>query len=147
MVFAIHQYECRPQVYMCSPHPEPLSLLTPHPVPLGCPRALASNWPSILHIVMYLFQCYSLKSSHPCLLPLSPKVWGNRQLSWESEANLVVCEAAGHGRCHRKGLLTPAAQALGKNSKHFWDIQHLFLASQMRGFMTLNGGGNWIWRF
>ena len=25
-------------------------------------------------MVMYLFQCYSLKSSHPLLLPLSPKV-------------------------------------------------------------------------
>ena len=63
-----HRYTCVP------PHPEPLSLLTPHSIPLGCPRALASNWPSILHIVMYSLQCYSLKSFHPCLLPLSPKV-------------------------------------------------------------------------
>ena len=29
---------------------------------------------SILHMVIYMFQCYSLKSSHPHLLPLSPKV-------------------------------------------------------------------------
>jgi len=29
---------------------------------------------SVLHMVIYMFQCYSLKSSHPCLLPLSPKV-------------------------------------------------------------------------
>ena len=30
--------------------------------------------PLILRMVMYMFQCYSLKSSHPSLLPLSPKV-------------------------------------------------------------------------
>ena len=54
-----------------------------HPIPLGCPRAPTlgdllhvSNLhrSSILHMVIYTFQCYSLKSSHPCLLPQSPKV-------------------------------------------------------------------------
>ena len=59
------------------------SHLPPHPIPLGCPRALAlgallhtSNlrWPSILHMVTYTFQCYSLKSSHSCLLAHSPEV-------------------------------------------------------------------------
>ena len=36
----------------------------------------ASNldWSSVSHIVIYLFQCCSLKSSHPCLLLQSPKV-------------------------------------------------------------------------
>ena len=36
----------------------------------------ASNfhWLSVLHMVIYMFQCYSLKSSHPRLLPHSPKV-------------------------------------------------------------------------
>ena len=36
----------------------------------------ASNldWQSISHKIIYMFQCYSLKSSHPCLLPQSPKV-------------------------------------------------------------------------
>ena len=28
----------------------------------------------VTHLVIYIFQCYSLKSSHPCLPPLSPKV-------------------------------------------------------------------------
>ena len=73
----------QPQVYMCPPHPEPPSHLLPHPIPQGCPSALAlsalfyaSNldWSSISHIAKYMFQCYSLKSSHPCLLPQSPKV-------------------------------------------------------------------------
>ena len=63
------------------PHPEPpptfLSTLS-----LGCPRALTlgavlhasnSHLSTILLTVMYMFQCYSPKSSHP-LLPLSPKV-------------------------------------------------------------------------
>ena len=69
-------------IYMCPPI---LNLFTPpsHPIPLGCPRALAlgallqaSNlhWSSISHMVMYMFQCYSLKSAHSLLLPLSTKV-------------------------------------------------------------------------
>ena len=71
------------QVCMCPPIPEPRSHLPPLPIPLGCPRALAlaamlhaSNChsSSISHMVMYMFQCYSLKSSHPCLLALIPKV-------------------------------------------------------------------------
>ena len=58
------------------------SSLPPHPIPLGCPSALAfstlfhaSNldWSSISHMVIYMFQCYSF-ISHPCLLPHSPKV-------------------------------------------------------------------------
>ena len=70
-----HRYTC------VHPHLKPHSL--PTPIPLGCLRAPvlgvllhASNlhWSSILHTVMYMFQCYSLKLSHPGLLPLSPKV-------------------------------------------------------------------------
>jgi len=66
-----------------SPNPETPSHLPPHLIPLGCPRALAlgallhaSNlhWSSVLHIVIYIFQCYSLKSNHSLLLPQSPKV-------------------------------------------------------------------------
>jgi len=66
-----------------SPCPEPLSHLPPHPIPLGCPSALALSAlhhasildsSSVSHMVTYRFQCYSLKSSHPCLLPQSPKV-------------------------------------------------------------------------
>ena len=67
----------------CVPHPEPPSHLPPHPIPQGCPSAPAlsalfhaSNleWWSISHMVIYMFQCYSVKSSHPHLLPQSPKV-------------------------------------------------------------------------
>ena len=67
----------------CVPvHPELPSHLPPHPIPQGHPSALdlsalshASNldWWSISHMIIYMFQCYSLKSSHPCLLPQSPK--------------------------------------------------------------------------
>ena len=54
-----------------------------HPIPLGCSSAPAlsaqlhaSNldWWSISHMIIYMFQCYSLKSSYPCLLPQCPKV-------------------------------------------------------------------------
>ena len=67
----------------CVPHPDPPSYLPPHPNPQSHPNAPAlstlchaSNldWWSISHMVIYMFQCYSLESSHPRLLPQSPKV-------------------------------------------------------------------------
>ena len=66
----------------CVPHPEPPSHLPPHPIPQGHPSAPAlstlshaSNldWWSVSHMIIYMFQCHSLKS-HPHLLPQSPKV-------------------------------------------------------------------------
>ena len=71
MVFAIHQCEPVMGVHVF-PHPEHPSQFPPHPIALGCPRALAvsallhaSNlhWSSTLHMVIYIFQCYSLNSS------------------------------------------------------------------------------------
>ena len=82
MVFAIHQHELATGIHV-PPHPESPCHLPPRSTPPGCPRALAlgalihaSNlhWPSILQMVMDMFQCYFLKSSHPRLLLLNPKV-------------------------------------------------------------------------
>ena len=81
MVFAIHRHESAMGVHV-SHHPESPFRLPPYPIPLGCPRAPAlgallhaSNlhWSSILHTVIYMFQCSSLILSHPCLLPHSPR--------------------------------------------------------------------------
>ena len=67
----------------CVPHPEAPSHLLPHPIPQGHPSAPALStlldalnlgWWSISYMVIYMFQCYSLKSSHPYLPPQSPKV-------------------------------------------------------------------------
>ena len=69
--------------YTCVPHPEPPSHLPPHLIPQGHPSAPALstlshasnlNWRSISHMIIFMFQCISLKSSHPHLLPQSPKV-------------------------------------------------------------------------
>ena len=64
----------------CVPHPEPPSYVPPHPIPQRHPSAPALNtlshalnldrW-SVSHMVIYMFQCCSLKSSHPCPLPES----------------------------------------------------------------------------
>ena len=75
-----HGYTCVPpsctRLYL-PPH------LPPHLIPLGCLRALAlgallyaSNlhWSPVLHMVICMFQCYSLKSSHLRLLLQSPNV-------------------------------------------------------------------------
>ena len=70
-------------VCTCVPHHELLSYLPPYSTPQGSPLVSALNAPlhasnvprsSILHMVIYMFQSYSLKSSHPRLLPHSPKV-------------------------------------------------------------------------
>ena len=67
----------------CVHCPKPASHLPPHPISLGWPSAPAlsalfhaSNlgWLSISHMVTYMFQFYSLKSSNLHLLPQSPKV-------------------------------------------------------------------------
>ena len=66
----------------CVPHPEPPSHLSPHPIPLGHPRAPAPStlyhslnldWWFVSHIIIYMFQCHSPKPSHPHPLPQSPK--------------------------------------------------------------------------
>ena len=74
--FAIHRHESATGAHV-SLHPEPPSHLPPHSIPLGCPKApglsallhaLNLHWSSVLHMVIYMFECYSLKSSHPHLL-------------------------------------------------------------------------------
>ena len=61
---------------------KPASLLPPHPIPLGHPsapalstlyHALNLGWRFISHMIIYMFQCHSPKSSHPFPLPQSPK--------------------------------------------------------------------------
>ena len=70
--------------YTCVPHLETPSHLPPYPIPQGHPSApalstlshtLNLDWQSISYMIIYIFQCYSLRSSHPCLLPQNPKVF------------------------------------------------------------------------
>ena len=67
----------------CIPKHEPLSRLPPHNISLGHPRAPAPSmlypaldidWRFNSFMIVYMFQCHSPKSSHPLLLPQSPKV-------------------------------------------------------------------------
>ena len=64
------------------PHPEPPSHLPPRPIPLGHASAPARStlyhaskldWRFISHVIIYMFQCHSPKSSCPHPPPQSPK--------------------------------------------------------------------------
>ena len=79
--FAIHQHESATGVHVF-PSPEPSSHLPPHTISLGHPNAPAPSilypasnldWRFVSYLIVYMFQCHSPKSSHPCPLPQSPK--------------------------------------------------------------------------
>ena len=82
LVFAIYWHESAMGIHVL-PILNPPSRLPPHPIPQGHPsapalstlsHALNLDWWYISHMIINMFQCYSLKSSHPRLLPQSPKV-------------------------------------------------------------------------
>ena len=69
--------------YTRVPNPEPSSHLPPHIISLDHPHAPApsvlypasnTDWQFVSYMIVYMFQCYSPKSSHPLPLPQSPKV-------------------------------------------------------------------------
>jgi len=73
----------QPWVYMCPPIPNTSSHIPLSPYSSGLSQSTDFECPAsciklalviCLHMVMYMFQCCSLKSSHPCLLPLSSKI-------------------------------------------------------------------------
>ena len=72
----------QPSIYMCSPSRTPLPPLSPsHPSgssqctsPEPLSHASHLDWRSVSHLIIYMFRCCSLRSSHPRLLPQSPKV-------------------------------------------------------------------------
>ena len=65
-------------MYLCLlPHPSPShsSRLSQSPGLSSLNHTASSHWLSILHMVMYMFQYYSLYWSHPLLAPLRPKLY------------------------------------------------------------------------
>ena len=98
VIFAIHCHESAMGVPVV-PHPEALSHHPPHPIHQGhpstpalntLPHALNLDWRSISHMIIYMFQCYSLKSSHPHLLPES------KSLFFTSVSLLLSCTLGHH---------------------------------------------------
>ena len=72
VIFAIHWHELDMDVHVF-PCPELPSHLPSLPIPLGYPSALALStlfhalnldWSSVSNMVIYMLQCYSLKSEH-----------------------------------------------------------------------------------
>ena len=72
----------QPWIYMCSPSRSPLPPASPsHPSessqdtsPKHLSHASTLGWWSVSHLIIYMFWCCSLRSSHPRLLPQNPKV-------------------------------------------------------------------------
>ena len=71
----------QPWVYMCSPFWTHLPPPSPS-YPSGSSQCTSPenpvsyielDWWSVLHMIVHMFQCYSLKSSYTCLLPQNPK--------------------------------------------------------------------------
>ena len=81
MVFVIHWHESAMDLHVFPiPIPPPTSLPIPSlwVFPVHQPWALVSciqpGWWSVSPLIVYFFQCCSLRTSHPHLLPQSPKV-------------------------------------------------------------------------
>ena len=71
--FVIHWHESA-MGYMCSPSWIPLPRPSPsHPSGSSQCTSLGLDWRSVSHMIIYVFQRYSLRSSHRCFLPQSPK--------------------------------------------------------------------------
>ena len=63
----------QPWIYMCLPIPNPSPIPHPSAPALSTlPHASNLDWRSVSHMIIYMFQCCSLKSSHPHLLPQCP---------------------------------------------------------------------------
>ena len=65
VVFAIHRHESAMGAHAL-PDPEPPSHLPPHPIPLGCPRALALG--ALFHVLVI---CFSYGNIHVLLCSLT----------------------------------------------------------------------------
>ena len=71
-----HRYTYAPSLLnpLPAPTPSPPSRLSQSPSLSSPSHAANSHWLSVLHMVMYTFPCYSLKSSLPLHPPPGPQV-------------------------------------------------------------------------
>ena len=130
MVSAIHWHESA-MVYMYSPSRSLLPPLSPsHPSgssqctsPEHLSHASNLGWWSVSPLMVYLFQCYSLRTSHPRLLPQTPKVCSIHLF-------FIFCFAY-------RFIVT-----IFLNSIYIFQQQSI-LCHQLNSVLTLNTGSEW----
>ena len=138
MVFAIHQYEfaigicVSPPSWTPFPPPSPpySSMLSQSTSFSALHHTPNLHWSSVLHMVTYMFQCYSLKSSHPLLLPLRSafdNVFGNTFLLLSSLflAVLDLCCCEGLSLVVNRGYSAQAPHCSGFSCCRAWALGYM----------------------
>ena len=142
----------RPQVYICPLPLESPSHLPPHHTPLGCHRAptLGSlkytanvHWPSVLHIVIYMFPCYCLHLSHPLLplgngTPLQCSCW---KIPWMEEPGWL--QSMGSLRVRHDWMISLSLFTF-MHWRRKWQPTPVFLPGESQGRRSLVGYGR-LW--
>ena len=135
MAFAIHWYESAMNIHV---YPIPIPPSSPSPFhPSGSsqctsPEQLshASNlgWWSVSPLIVYVFQCYFLRTSHPRLLPQSPKVCSVQRWQVLFESTLLRLPSApwahypkwGLSFMHLPDLSHSGSWVLFKGTDNYW---------------------------
>ena len=144
MVSAIHQHESTMVTHVFHLSWTPFHLSS-HPIPLGCPRAPALcalfhvlNWhgSSLFYMTIYMFQCYPVNSSHPCLLPQSPSVCSLHLCLFCCPVNRIIIIVVGYFNTPFTFMDRSTKQKINKDRKTLNDtMDHLQgILNQSNGF-------------
>ena len=150
----------QPWIYMCSPSWSPLPPPSPSD-PSGSSQCTspghlshASNlgWWSVSPLIVYMFQCYSFRISHPCLLPQSmdSSWWGIWQafLAWSPWHRKRPCPHTVPSRMCWTSTFSCLIHPPGPFDSFKWINSHQFAEIDFLPFTLQNplwGWSKWNW--